>query len=348
MNNIFRKLGKIVLPVLLCLGGIAVALAISEILFRSVFKKYDVKLLAAKTPAEADIINNWRDEEWAQACMRGSRKLGYEPIPNRCGRNSLGLLGDEVPIEKKDSAVRILVVGDSVTEQAYYVNYLRAMLKTINANIEVLNAGVTGYNTRQEVTYIKEKGLFLKPDLIILSFVLNDFQFTPVVFRHAGKLCYFGRTGIEVLDIIDPTLFQHSSLYRFFVWRFGMLTKQGYNYQIARKKRVEDPLRELNTMLAKKGIPLVIVLFSYPADFIEFSESEMASYQDIKALLNQYNLTHLDLGSHFTEKNTLAQIQEKIDGNSTGHPNQKGHRLASHAIYNFLVSRPDLKSILLP
>jgi hypothetical protein len=44
----------------------------------------------------------------------------------------------------------------------------------------------------------------------------------------------------------------------------------------------------------------------------------------------------------------LAHIQEKIDGGFTGNPNQEGHRLASHAIYKFLFSRPDLKSILLP
>ena len=43
--------------------------------------------------------------------------------------------------------------------------------------VEVINAGVPGYTTYQELEFLKIHGLEMKPDVVVLGFVLNDLFF---------------------------------------------------------------------------------------------------------------------------------------------------------------------------
>ena len=53
------------------------------------------------------------------------------------------------------------------------------------ANTEVLNFGVSGYNTQQEVETLREKGLRYSPDLVVLAVCVND------ALSHAGGILMF-------------------------------------------------------------------------------------------------------------------------------------------------------------
>ncbi len=98
------------------------------------------------------------------------------------GTNSLGLRGPEVPQPKPAGEFRVLFAGDSVTfgyglsgEQTLPAQVgMRLRRQFTGRTIRCINAGVSGYTTWQELDYLENDGLALKPDLVILQFSLND------------------------------------------------------------------------------------------------------------------------------------------------------------------------------
>ncbi len=93
-----------------------------------------------------------------------------EEYTSEISTNNLHLRNREITGKEK-----ILVLGDSFTfgvgvndNQTYPAVLERALKK------EVINAGVMGYGTDQELLYLKERGLALKPDLLVLGFFIGN------------------------------------------------------------------------------------------------------------------------------------------------------------------------------
>lgn len=103
--------------------------------------------------------------------------------------NSLGFRGPEISFEKPANTLRIVAMGASVafgwtvTSEESYPQQLESKL---NARVhdqrhyEVLNFGVGGYATRDEVAALEAKALPLKPDLVIVDFHPNGPESEPV------------------------------------------------------------------------------------------------------------------------------------------------------------------------
>lgn len=96
--------------------------------------------------------------------------------------NSDGFRGREYFVDKPNNTFRIVVLGDSFTFgwglnlEGTFCYRLEKMLneKHPAKNFEVLNFGVPGMNTAQEVERFREKALKYKPNLIIIGFTAND------------------------------------------------------------------------------------------------------------------------------------------------------------------------------
>lgn len=115
--------------------------------------------------------------------------LHHTFIPNSYGRmsnqdytidyfiNSIGLRDDEIGAKK---SYRILMVGDSFTEgMGVNANYtiaqqLENLFTSKGYDVEVINGGIASYSPILEYLYLKNKGLQLKPDLVILNLDLSD------------------------------------------------------------------------------------------------------------------------------------------------------------------------------
>jgi hypothetical protein len=50
----------------------------------------------------------------------------------------------------------------------------------------VLNAAVMGYNTRDEVIYLERRWLAFAPDLVLITFYLND-AYSDTTFLNMGQ-----------------------------------------------------------------------------------------------------------------------------------------------------------------
>jgi hypothetical protein len=122
--------------------------------------------------------------------------------------NSDGFRGRSYPIPKPAHVYRILLLGDSVAFGRHLSNEdmlssrLEGLLKREcpATEFEVLNMGVEGYNTIQELEMLKAKGLKYKPDLLMVYYCFND-PGTPEY--------YFKKSFIN----------RHSAIARYVLWQ---------------------------------------------------------------------------------------------------------------------------------
>lgn len=115
-------------------------------------------------------------------------RYGWSNVPNRTVRfqrlefdtevsiNEDGYRGPRIPVEPTPGRYRILVLGDSyvfghgVDEEETFCSLVAARLP----ESEVLNFGVVGYSTDQELMLLRDRGLRYRPDLVILGLYRND------------------------------------------------------------------------------------------------------------------------------------------------------------------------------
>jgi len=107
-------------------------------------------------------------------------------FPSREGRNSLGLRNREVA-RKESGTYRVLFLGDSLiwtgqtSSGALYTEVVERRLNARPAQpsrrLEIINAGIPGYTTYQELEFLRVYGLDMEPDLVVLGFVFNDLHY---------------------------------------------------------------------------------------------------------------------------------------------------------------------------
>jgi len=89
---------------------------------------------------------------------------------------------EDVPYAKPPGVKRVVAVGDSFTmgyeveEHECFARVLERTLRARGLAVEVLNAGVSGFSTAEECLYIERELVRYDPDLVLLSFFVNDLQ----------------------------------------------------------------------------------------------------------------------------------------------------------------------------
>jgi lysophospholipase L1-like esterase len=148
--------------------------------------------------------------------------------------NQKGLRDREHSYERVDDSGRILVLGDSfawgygVEESERFSQLLETSL-----DVEVVNAGVSGYSTDQELLWFQNEGIKYDVDLVVLVFagndigdnesqLVNNIYYKPQFVQEEGQLVLSGypvpRTGLRGRFVYS--LSQRSALAFFLVQRY--------------------------------------------------------------------------------------------------------------------------------
>jgi len=173
------RLGKTSLRALAVLLSTAAALGAGELLFRVAVEAQYRAAAAHREPGD------WR-------ALPDGRVFGLEPDhvgeggfsedPHRRFRyrtNGLGLRGPEIG-PKSAARPRLLVLGDSyvfgwaIGEEATLPAQIERQLESRGIEVETINGGVPGYNTEQEAVELESLLPRIRPDLLVLVFVMND------------------------------------------------------------------------------------------------------------------------------------------------------------------------------
>lgn len=150
--------------------------------------------------------------------------LAYYPTPNyRKGQtfhNSLGYRNDEFPLEKPDDVYRIVALGGSSTydvsirdNENTFTSQLEKRLKEEYGyqNVQVINAGVPGYNSWEILANLEFRVLDLDPDLVIIYENTNDVH-ARLVEPSAYRGDDLGRR--QAWQIPRVSVWEHSALLR--------------------------------------------------------------------------------------------------------------------------------------
>jgi lysophospholipase L1-like esterase len=279
------------------------------------------------------------------------------------GRNSLGLRNREVG-PKKPGTLRILVIGDSLVwsgETSSGELYTKLLEQRLNArsvgsvsSFEVINAGIPGYTTYQELKFLEIYGLDMEPDLVILGFVFNDVYYKylhkptkeKILSREpAAHLHHFNT------DSFPGLLFARSHLAHQLVGMGGLLWKKIVgravfpfewrgDFYLAWKDYGWDHARaligEMRLLLRDKGVPLVILVFPI-SDQVnhEYRKLDQAyllyPQQKIREICEEYAIPMLDLTEAIYREGGITLFRDYL------HLNGKGNDIVTNELQKYVV-----------
>ncbi len=288
--------------------------------------------------------------------------------------NSEGFIDDEFS-DSED--VVIYLLGDSFAEclQADYENCahvrLERGLKERGQNASVLNFGISGFGTFDEVGVLKHYAKTYPPDLVILFFLpqndLTDNQryldhreisndhfllkktikrFTPITFEflHRKMKNAYGNVLAQVSpDASEKFVYKHMALEN-----YGVYAKE-YTLQWENLWQMEyGALSELKKLTEESGARLLLVSIPAPEQANEeYWEKILQIYPSLKgqqvimdrpnSLLEKfsqsYNISYLDLLPYFA--NSKKHLYWEFDG----HWNDDGQLLAADIITSHLIEQ---------
>lgn len=154
---------------------------------------------------DADL--GWGNRPYAEGMFRKENPAGVYIRINSYGSNDA-----EHPVAKPDGVFRVAVLGNSYTEafhvpneQAYWHVMGQEMAKCLppgKKRVEVLNFGVSGYGTAQNLILLEKRVLAFQPDLVILGFLTGgDVWYNHRKLQKMDQAPYYTlRDGKLVLD----------------------------------------------------------------------------------------------------------------------------------------------------
>ena len=256
-------------------------------------------------------------------CMRRSALVGMEFAPNcssstpslpRLRTNELGLRDDPV---SDDGARRILSLGDSCTfgwrvpQQGAYPQQLQALLdRSYGAGrFRVINAGFPGYTIVQGLAYLRERGLALKPEIVVIAFGFNDASFG----QPTQDTLRWNRRWLPLLRIDDSLVF-HSAF-----WRWLWLKRQEGTPKPPQTPQV--PLEDYRRLLgeaadlasAAGARPLILVFLAKGPGIGAYGEAADAIARERHLPFLRYDGPRIDM-VHPTQEGYSALATALLDG----------------------------------
>ena len=261
--------------------------------------------------------------------------LGHRLVPNQTSfthsfavsTNSHGFRDREVSLLPSPGIKRVLCIGDSLTfgdgvaAGDTYPKQLEVLLNSVgDQRYEVINAGVPSYDTWQEVTFFKTKGVEFKPDIVVLGFYSNDVVPRPPAVRAlltgGGTLRRQGFGGFVPDGVVH--LLKSSRLVLFLKDRLGKLVNALYpsseflhqqsllegipnDFVEQGWEEVEASLREMAELQKTHQFRFLIVMFPMAEQLMR--EYPNAQYQvRLKSIAEKYHIPIIDLQPSFSRE----------------------------------------------
>lgn len=260
--------------------------------------------------------------------------------------NSLGFREKEYPLERVPGVRRIAVLGDSFTLgvgvefSEIFAKRLEERLNRERGPHEVINFGVSGYNTRMELATLREIAGRFKPDLVILGYVLNDTErFGPAAEAQEGA------APRSALSAAHVWLKDASMLYRLMAPKLGAALGLLFDarYAVGQTSRLvrsfdddapgwiesRQALAEIAEETRALGAGLLVVVFPMMIDFSSYPLEP--AHRKVAAFCEANGIEVLDLLARFRSERA-GELAVFLDG----HPNGHAHAIFAEEIFTRL------------
>jgi len=257
--------------------------------------------------------------------------------------NGAGFRDVEHATEKLPGIIRIVVVGDSVTE-GYGVEWKSVFSSVLQSQLgnqfEVINLAMGGLNTPQEIHLLEVEGLRYTPDLVVLNFVLNDCDFYTE-FRAAQRFAAEKDSTIGILNMpINPglkRLLKSSALIYFVKERLENLVgrlsgKEESNYFVSLWEKTENRQKiiegfiKLQVLQHEKSFQVLVIIWPLLTDFRHYNFESI--HQWVRKEAETRGFSTIDLLESFS-KFSYGDLQ--VTAEDSIHPNELGHKMAVDA-----------------
>lgn len=254
--------------------------------------------------------------------------------------NRLGYRDRDHAEEKPPGTVRIAVLGDSIaagyripeTGQAFPA-LLETLLRQAGHPAEVLNFGVTGYNTAQEVETLRSRALAFAPDLVLLAYCHNDRRPPDPRILAALREAQGDRPVVPLAEA--NRLLTASALYRSL--RYGLLdrperaahppTTDENTTGPQPGDTVEESLAELARLSRRHGFPVLVAVFPFLPKLYDRGHAREHAW--LAETTRKHGFHHLDLRPAFRDCRAGKNGSLGFD---RYHPTPDGHRCAAEAM----------------
>jgi hypothetical protein len=168
--------------------------------------------------------------------------------------NDRGFRNDRnITYDRPQNVVRILSLGDShtlgfeVNQDQTYSYICEQLLIDQGLDAEVINAGLSGFGTSEEMVMLENEGIKYQPDYVVLGFFANDFEdnIRSGLYRLLDDSLVVGRR------IYIPGVQIQNKIYAWWVFRF--LGENSYLYSLA-FNTVWDYFKERSAESGRKGV----------------------------------------------------------------------------------------------
>ena len=320
--------------------SIVITLALLETGFRVYFFFTDSSHTEVKIP------------DYIQLLPDSGRYYGLKPsLAAPISTNTHGYRGKEFAQEKASGVYRIIMLGDSITfgnsvpwDKTFSV-ILEDQLNNTNTTrkFEIINLSISGYNTQQQLATLKEMGLSLNPDLILLNVCLNDSD--PV--KDVSSAGVKNKTSITKLsDINLRTIIASSHALTFLKVKFiEVFEGNKYIFRLLNSpdlfinNRVDEAawgtmksyMGEIHDIARSKDIGFGVIVYPYSSQ-VSITDAERRPQQDLQSYWSKRGVTILDPIPDYVS----AEQDMFVDG--TLHLSVYGHNRIASAIRSYLES----------
>lgn len=319
--------------ILLIVSSLFISIVISEAILRLVDYNY--------TPLKIKVMGNihdWRfQHSFKDKHFMYDPDLIWRPKKNSSVFNSQGYRGKELSMKKNDDEFRIFAIGDSNTlgwsgkEGPNWPMYLQGLLTNRDKTFSVINAGVWGYSSYQGVKRFEES-LSLKPDMVLISFGVNDAHMVAV------SDAEFIKANAE---FIKTTLSSYKSF--LFKFKIGQVVIAFFEKVISSKKEsgkdglvhrvsveeYKDNLIKIIEISKKNNIECILLTRPFIGESPNKLWWKNFAPDYVKATIEvgkTYGAPVIDIYSLFRDKEQYFADE--------AHFNEEGHRLAAKIIYD--------------
>jgi lysophospholipase L1-like esterase len=318
----------------------------------------------------------WTQTRDGLILLRTDLHVYLEKFGTHVQTNVHGFRDREHALQKRDGALRILLLGDSFMEalQVEFADAFPSLLERdlhslLGCEVEVINAGVSGWGTDDEVTYLTRKGKQFHPDVVLFAATLhNDVSDNleeryhvadrgQLVAKPIHELPWYAFWGLETRSYLAS----HSHLYQIAYQSWKSLGRSGAGARLTShviELMRNDPkpevvrgwwvtqmlLEKANSVAKSEGFSLAMFMIPtiYEVDDRAYSNliatqrlndtnfNREKPVETLAAILKQAGIQAIDLLPEFRVWSRSTGRPLYLDGD--GHFNAEGHRLAASIV----------------
>ena len=264
--------------------------------------------------------------------------------------NSIGIRDREFSLEKPEGVFRIVAIGDSVTfglgvpSDKSFPKIIEQQLLSKGMNVEVLNFGISAYDTIAELELYKKSASNFNPDLVILTYILNDTMRPGAsIEKQLSETKSLQPTPKDLLiKSLRELLKSISTFSHLFQWIYyleekifsGLISEGVYHASYTHEatwKPTEEAIHGFAAEARNRHQKLMVVVFPLLIDFQQYTYA--SEHKIIVDTFYKSGVPVLDMLDKLSNENYTDFI---LNNEDSTHPNEYGHRFIANSIIQFI------------